>query len=281
MTKWITALVAILAAGICGAFLVPQAEAQRALAADNEEPAHLAPGDEFVQMRPGARPEMPPHGMPGTWQIVSVKAYKSDYTLLLNTVTGETFRMESTEDRLHWTPIPRPGMDRPGMDRPDRPDRPGADRPDRPAPRPNAERVEEEIRKLKEKLRDATDEQRKRIEERIKELREQMRRGDDDRPAEPRRPDAPRPPEPPRGDRERERDRPPEGDREDDRRATDKQMAEIEGAIKRLQRELDEIDNAMDEADKEKRAKLRDRAKEVEREIEQLEEKLNKLRKRD
>ncbi|MCC7510025.1 MAG: hypothetical protein IT464_11750 [Planctomycetes bacterium] len=274
MTKWITALVAIFAAGICGAFLVPQAEAQRATAA--AEPAPHAPDDEFVQMRPGARPEMPPHGMPGTWQIVSVKAYKSDYTLLLNTVTGETFRMESTEDRLHWTPIPRPGMDRP-----DRPDRPGADRPDKPAPRPNAERVEEEIRKLKEKLRDANDEQRKRIEARIKELREQLRRGDDDRPAEPRRPDAPRPPEPPRGDRERERDRPPEGAREDERRATDKQMAEVEGAIKRLQRELDEIEEAMEDADKEKRAKLRDRAKEVEREIGQLEEKLNKLRKRD
>ena len=271
MTKWIAALVAIFAAGICGAFLVPQAEAQRALAAEAAEPATHAPEDDFVQMRPGARPEMPPHGMPGTWQIAETKRE----TLLLNTATGETYRLEGLEGKLRWTPIPRPGMDRPGMDRPDRPDRPGADRPDKPAPRPNAERVEEEIRKLKEKLRDATDEQRKRIEERIKELREQMRRGDEDRPADPRRP------EPPRGDRERERERAPEGGRGDDRRATDRQMAEIEGAIKRLQRELDEIEEAMDDANKEKRARLRERANEVEREIEQLDVELGRLRKRD
>jgi hypothetical protein len=114
MFKFIAALVAVVAAGLGGAILVPRADAQAV-----DEPVIVIQEDEAVepvrrfaeplhewlqaQARPAATYFMPT-SQTGTWQIIS----HDKLALLLNTASGETFVLREQEGKLSWQPIPRP-----------------------------------------------------------------------------------------------------------------------------------------------------------------------------
>lgn len=101
MVKLIAAFVAVVAAGLAGALMQPQAGAQ--------EPDKL-PGDVTrapVQLTPtsasghyallGAEER-------GTWQIIELE----QHVILLNSANGQTYHLVSQGDNLKWKLIPRP-----------------------------------------------------------------------------------------------------------------------------------------------------------------------------
>jgi hypothetical protein len=134
MQKLITALAAVLLVGM-GAFSVAVGDAQR-----GPRPA-----------QPGAdRPGMDRPAQPGTWQIVP----GDRYTFLLNTATGQSFRLDGVEGRLFWEPIQGPGME--GRERRFGPERP--------------ERAEQRLADLRARMKEARGEERERIERAIEEL---------------------------------------------------------------------------------------------------------------
>lgn len=263
MSKWIAALIVVFA-GLGGALLVPIAEAQRGPDAPRPEgPRPDAP-----------RPPAPPTGM---WQIVT----HEKLVLLLNTASGETYRLREHEGELHWQPIPRPGHDGPRPDmprgeRPRDPDMPRGERPDRPpVEKSGIERLEDEIRMLREKLRSARDEERPRIEARIKELLEKLKGAD--RPDQPRRPEAPREGRAP----EREREFEEAVRREVERRERERHADMLNEKIAKLERELDKTLRAAEEANDEERKELKERAKALEKDLKALRSEREKTRKRD
>lgn len=256
MSKWIAALIVVFA-GLGGALLVPIAEAQRG----PDAPRPDGP-------RPDApRPPAPPTGM---WQIVT----HEKLVLLLNTASGETFRLREREGELHWQPIPRPDM--PRGERPRDSDMPRGDRPDRPpVEKGGIERLEDEIRMLREKLRNARDEERPRIEARIKELLEKLKGAD--RPDQPKRPEAPREGRAP----EREREFEEAVRREVERRERERHTDMLNEKIAKLERELDKTLRAAEEADDEERKELKERAKALEKDLKALRAEREKMHKRD
>lgn len=243
MTKWIAALIVVFA-GLGGALLVPVAEAQRG----PDAPRPDAP-----------RPPMP---APGTWQIVT----HEKLVLLLNTASGETFRLREREGELHWQPIARPGAEGP------RPDMPRGERPDRPpVERDGAQRLEDEVRMLREKLRNAHEDERPRIEARIKELLEKLKGADRPEPRGDR----------PKGEPDREREFDEAVRREVERRERERHTEALNEKIGKLERELEKTMRAADDAEGDKREKLKQHAKELERELKSLRAERDKARKRD
>jgi hypothetical protein len=129
MTRWIAAAVAIVAAGIGGAILVPSADAQEAksegpvVVLETEErevevakdgwdvPDRLTLPTYFTwRSAPATRTALVAgHGQPGTWQIVT----HEKMVLLLNTASGDTFHLrEDGVGGVKWEPIPRPELPR-------------------------------------------------------------------------------------------------------------------------------------------------------------------------
>ncbi len=131
MTRWIAAAVAIVAAGIGGAMFVPGADAQPVPESETKievveikpevvepvvlKPEVVKPVVQWVNPREhiyrNARTGPIVQSLfagsaqqPGTWQIISHK----DTLLLLNTASGDTFRLGEGNEGPEWKPIPRP-----------------------------------------------------------------------------------------------------------------------------------------------------------------------------
>jgi hypothetical protein len=241
MTRWIAAAVAIVAAGIGGAILVPNADAQDSKAESsafekvrkNSEPAPLFEktfyGQAFkptLQTAKTTERSLPVSGsvmtyltsagQPGTWQIVTHK----DMVLLLNTASGDTFHLRETGvgGGVKWEPIPRP-------------------EPPRPSPIP--------ARMLPPPY--------------------SVPDGADGWPSRP--------------DGRAEKDARPDRDkRGDERRWDDEKLADFEKAVDRIENELEEIAKKLNDAGPDEREKLRDQRRELEKKLDELEKDLREMR---
>jgi hypothetical protein len=212
MFKFIAALVAVVAAGLGGAILVPRADAQAV-----DEPVIVIQEDEAVeQVRRFAEPRQSeflakqfaelgnanllhrwvqaqgqpaatyfmPTSQTGTWQIVS----HDKLALLLNTASGETFVLREQEGRLSWQPIPRPKSDAPRVAV-----FPSPDFRAKPAQPPRAElkreadqakrlveatrqidRIEAELAEIQAKLKDAGPDEKEKLREKRRALEKEL-----------------------------------------------------------------------------------------------------------
>ncbi len=290
MTRWIAAMLAVVATGIGGAVLVPSADAQDSKPArepakisspDGHKPVPTMPVPKVVpapkapdvrldvpvpnapaqritereaaergleltpaqrealrtarldgregfieltelQVRPTTRSlvyQFAGHGQPGMWQIVTHK----DTVILLNTASGDTFRLGDGKEGPEWKPIPRP-----------RPDNPPA------FPRLFEPRFIEPPR------------------------------APDALPRDPARPDR-NAEEDARG--ARDADRPAEERKREDR------LAEFENELDRVESKLREIERKLKDAGPDEREKLRNQRRELEAKLDTIEKELRDMRK--
>jgi hypothetical protein len=246
MQKLIVALSAILLTGIAGGFaatgnVAQEARRERApiieLDEDDATELRLAdgvwlqrqPAPRVIESRPGILFQ---NNQPGTWQIVTGR----EQMVLLNTATGETFRLVENKEGVHWQPIPRPMDERRSMPEMPRMPNPRGDR-----EMPRMDDLEAKLEAMRKELKGAKGEARERIERSIEELERAMERARD---ADKRQP-APR-------------------DRDDD---AANQLRELDEKIGKLKKKHEESDSIKDRAEIEQMIKeLRSKAEKLKKE---------------
>jgi hypothetical protein len=208
MFKFIAALIAVVAAGLGGAILVPRADAQPVAIIQRDEAleqvGRLAEprqseylAKQFAELgnasllhewfqaqaRPTATYFMPT-SQTGTWQIVS----HDKLALLLNTASGETFVLREQEGKLSWQPIPRPKSEAPRVAvfpspdfraKPAEPPRAGMKREADQAKRleeatRQIDRIEAELAEIQAKLRDAGPDEKEKLREKRQALEKEL-----------------------------------------------------------------------------------------------------------
>lgn len=191
MHRLIAAAAAVLLSGVIGALSISGTEAQERgqwpepvpaphpgfiPPVQPPSPARLGHAPDFAELVPGQVQMLRVQPEAGTWQIVAAK----DATLLLNTATGETFRLAEKDGNFAWKPIerPMPRADAPPMPRlremPRTPDRPA--QPDRPNPdRPNAERLRKALEDARKRLKEAEGDEREALKRKIEEVEKTLR----------------------------------------------------------------------------------------------------------
>ena len=267
MQKLFVAVAAILVTGVVGAFSVPSNDAQdaerprpvktRIVEIEETDGVIIERGEERdgewrVELKREGKPRasqapgMPGIvGMPmmrmmqqaGTWQI----ATSEKHTLLLNTATGETFRLDATEGKYFWSPIKRPEAQRREMPR----------MPEFGREMPRREQLEEKLEGLRKKLKDTDGDRREQIKNAMKELEKALEK---------------------LGNRE--------GDRDEADRDAGREVDELEGALEDMEEEIAEVEKRLEKTDSKRESKELEKAlDEMNKEAKELRKELKKLRK--